>query len=296
VPTVAANGIELEYESRGEESAPAILMIMGLGGQLIRWPVKFCEALLAAGYRLVVFDNRDIGLSTKMSGRVSVVSAALRNAVGLPSQLPYTLEDMALDARGLLDALGIARAHVIGVSMGGMIGQLLTARFGERVGGFVSMMSTSGSLRLPGPSWDLRLSLLKRTASVDRAVRIERMFRVLRRIASPAYPPDEAVLRSLVARELDRADHPAGFLRQLAAIVGTPSRLQVLTQIRNPTLILHGESDPLVPVAAAYDLQRRIPGAELQTFPGMGHDLPVALLPTLTARIIAHLRRVEGVA
>lgn len=290
---IHANGIELEYESLGDESAPVILMIMGLGAQLVRWPPALLQGLAAAGYRVITFDNRDVGLSTKCTGRVSLLRAISRALLGLSTPGPYHLEDMARDARGLLDGLNIRRAHVIGVSMGGMIGQLLCARFGERVRSFVSVMSTSGSRSLPGPRLDLRLQFLRRRPGADRQARIERTFDSLRRIASPAYPPDENELRQKVVREHERCDCPGGFLRQLHAVISSPSRLALLGGIRVPTLIVHGEEDPLVPVAAAHDLHRRIPGSELQIYAGMGHDLPSALIPTLTARILAHLRGAE---
>jgi pimeloyl-ACP methyl ester carboxylesterase len=152
-------------------------------------------------------------------------------------------------------------------------------------------MSSSGSLRLPGPRWDLRLMLLRRPAKMDRAARIERMAEILGRIGSPVHPTDQDELRARAARELDRCDYPPGYLRQLAAITGSPSRLPLLPRIAAPTLVIHGDRDPLVPVAAAHDLARRIPGADLEIVPGMGHDLPAILLPGIIDRILGHLRR-----
>lgn len=290
MPRAHCSGIELFYETLGPESGPTVLMIMGLGAQLIRWPPRFCDALVAAGYRLILYDNRDVGLSSKLHGRASILRATVRTALGLAPTNPYTLGDMAGDALGLLDALGVRQAHVLGVSMGGMIGQLLTARHPERVRSFVSIMSSSGSLRLPGPPLDVQLQFLQRGKTRTPAERIERMFSVMRRIASPAYPPDLTELRARVTREVERCDFPAGFQRHLGAIVGSPSRLELLGTIRTPTLIVHGAEDPLVPVAAAYDLQRRIPGAQLEVIAGMGHDIPAALIPHITTRVLHHFQ------
>jgi proline iminopeptidase len=290
MPRARSNGIEIEYETLGDPAGVPVLLIMGLGAQLVRWPEAFCQALAQAGYHLIRFDNRDVGLSSKMSGRAPILRTALRAAVGLPTELPYTLYDMAEDARGLLDALHLPVAHVIGASMGGMIGQLLCARHPDRVRSFVSIMSSSGDRSLPGPSLDLRLRLLRRAPAKDRAARIEHIADLFRRIGSPGYPIPLADLRARSARELERCDYPPGFLRQVAAIAGSPSRLALLSRIRAPTLIIHGAADPLVPVAAAHDLGRRIPGAALEIVEGMGHDMPPAILPRLTARILDHLR------
>lgn len=291
MPQIAANGISLEYETLGDPAAPPVLLIMGLGAQLIRWPEAFCRGLTEAGYSVIRFDNRDVGLSSKLSGKVRLGQMALRATLGLPTAPPYTLDDMAGDALGLMDALQLPPAHVIGVSMGGMIGQLLAARHPQRVRSFVCVMSTSGSRKLPGPSLSLRLSLLKPFPRNDPGARIQRTMDILRRIGSATYPRDEAELRAQVTRELSRCDYPAGYLRQLAAIIGSPSRLPLLGQIKTPTLIVHGQDDPLVPVASAYDLQQRIAGAELEVLAGMGHELPKALLPRVIERIVAHLRK-----
>ena len=291
MPQIAANGISLEYETLGDPAAQPVLLIMGLGAQMIRWSEVFCRGLTEGGYRVIRFDNRDVGLSTKLSGQVRLGQMALRATLGLPTAPPYTLDDMAGDALGLIDALQLPPVHVIGVSMGGMIGQLLVARHPQRVRSFVCIMSTSGSRKLPGPGLGLRLSLIKPFPRNDPEARIRRTMDILRRIGSTTYPRDEAELREQVTRELSRCDYPPGYLRQLAAIVGSPSRLSLLGQIKTPTLIVHGQDDPLVPVASAYDLHQRIPGAELEVLAGMGHELPKALLPRVIGRILAHLRK-----
>jgi pimeloyl-ACP methyl ester carboxylesterase len=294
---IDANGIKLEVETTGDRGAPPVLLIMGLGAQLTRWPEPFHRGLADAGFFVIRYDNRDVGLSTRLEGASSppLGRSALRAAVGLPVRAPYDLGDLTRDALGLLDALGLASAHVVGVSMGGMIAQMLAAQHGRRVRALVSIMSSSGSRRLPQPDWRLRLALLRRpNARGDRAKAIAATFAIYKRISSPGYPPDDTALRDQVARDVDRSYYPPGLRRQLLAIVASGSRTSMLGRITAPTLILHGADDPLVPVAAAHDLQRRIPGAELEVFPGMGHDLPRALVPAFTTRIAAHLRRADA--
>lgn len=297
MPQIDANGIKLEYEVSGEPGAPPILLLMGLGAQLTRWPEPFHRALVDAGFYVIRYDHRDIGLSTRFdhAGPPPLASAALRATLGLAVQAPYELADMAADALGLLDALGLGSAHVVGVSMGGMIGQILAARHGGRARTLVSIMSTSGDRRLPQPDWRLRLALLRRpNARGDRARAIESIIAVLKRIASPGYPLDGQLLYEQVARDVDRSYHPSGVGRQLLAILASGSRTEILGQITAPTLILHGAEDPLIPVAAAHDLQRRIRGSRMEIFAGMGHDLPRALIPAITAQIVDHLRRAEA--
>ena len=297
MPKLQANGLELHYEVTGDPAAPPILLIMGLGTQLTRWPEAFYGALTDAGHYVIRFDNRDIGLSTHLDqlGIPPLGRAILRATFGMAVKAPYLLTDMAIDTVGLLDALGIASAHVVGVSMGGMIGQILAARHAGRVRTLTSIMSSSGERSLPMPSLRLRAALARRAdPQAGRDALIDQTTRVLKMIASPKYPPDDAVLRQQVARDIDRAYHPRGYIRQLLAILASGSRAPILGQITAPTLIMHGTADPLVPPAAAPDLHRRIPGSRLETFDGMGHDLPPALVPALTGHIIDHVRRAEA--
>lgn len=295
MPRARCNGIEIEYETQGDPAAPPLLLIMGLGAQLIRWPAPFCDALERGGHHVIRYDNRDVGLSTKMSGKAPLVSAVLRSLLGAePAPLPYTLADMAGDAAGLLDALGLRSAHVVGVSMGGMIGQVLCALHPDRVRSFTSIMSSSGDPRLPGPRWDVRLRMMRTAPQDDPEARVRRLAGMLQRISSPGYPRSAAELHAQASREVHRSDHPQGLLRQLGAVIGSPSRLQLLSRIKAPTLIIHGAADPLVPVAAAEDLRRRIPGSVLEIITGMGHDLPPALVPRLTGRILDHVARAEA--
>jgi pimeloyl-ACP methyl ester carboxylesterase len=297
MPKIDANGIRIEYEVSGDRGAPPILLIMGLGAQLTRWPEPFHRALSDAGFHVIRYDNRDIGLSQRFdhAGPPPLARAAVRALLGLPVQAPYRLEDLAADAIGLLDALGLPSAHIVGVSMGGMIGQILAARHGARARTLVSIMSTSGDRRLPQPDWRLRMALVRRSdprAGRDRT--IASILSVLRQIASPGFPPDDQLLRDQVTRDFDRSYHPAGVGRQLLAILASGSRADSLGRITVPTLILHGAADRLVPVAAAHDLHRRIAGSKLEIFAGMGHDLPRALIPVLAGHILDHVRRVEA--
>jgi pimeloyl-ACP methyl ester carboxylesterase len=294
---IDANGIKLEVETSGDRGAPPVLLIMGLGAQLTRWPEPFHRGLADAGFFVIRYDNRDVGLSTRLdrAGSPPLGRAALCAAIGLPVRAPYDLGDLTRDAAGLLDALGLASAHVVGVSMGGMIGQMLAAQHGARVRALVSIMSSSGSRRLPQADWRLRMALLRRpNARGDRARAIAAGFEIYKMISSPGYPPDDAMLRDQVARDVDRSYYPPGLRRQLLAIMASGSRTSMLGRITAPTLIMHGADDPLVPAAAAHDLHRRIAGSQLELFPGMGHDLPRALVPAFTARIVEHLRRAEA--
>lgn len=291
MPRVKTNGIEIEVESFGQARDPAILLIMGLGGQMVLWPDDFCERLAGAGYRVVRFDNRDIGLSTKLDGlgRPPLLRNGIAHTLRLPVRAPYRLDDMALDSVGVLDALDIERAHVVGVSMGGMIAQLLAARHGGRVASLTSIMSSSGHRALPGPRFDVQLRLIKRPARLDREGLIAHGMQTWRMIGSPGYPETEADLRDKVARQIDRNVHPQGFVRQISAIMASGSRAPLLSQVRAPTLIIHGKADPLVPVAAAYDLKKRLPHARLEVIEGMGHDMPRALLPRIEQMILEHV-------
>jgi pimeloyl-ACP methyl ester carboxylesterase len=293
---VHANGIEIEVESFGRDHAPAILLIMGLGGQLVMWSDDFCARLADAGYRVVRFDNRDIGLSTKLDhlGKPPLLRNGIAHTLRMPVRAPYRLDDMALDTIGVLDALGIECAHLVGVSMGGMIAQILAAQHGARVASLTSIMSSSGHRALPGPRFDVQMRLMKRPQRLDREGLIAHGMQTWRLIGSPAYPDSESELRDKVARQIDRNVHPQGFVRQISAIMASGSRAPMLGQVRAPTLIVHGDADPLVPVAAAYDLKKRVPHARLEVIGGMGHDLPRPLLPRIEHLILDHVGSVAA--
>jgi pimeloyl-ACP methyl ester carboxylesterase len=295
MPQLRANGINLEYETFGDRGAPPIVLIMGLGAQLVLWPDELCATLAAAGHYVVRFDNRDVGLSTKLEQprRVRLFRAALAARIGLPVRAPYTLDDMARDTVGLLDALELPRAHVVGASMGGMIGQIVAAKHPQRVDSLTLIMSSSGNPRLPRASLDLQLRLLRRPLAGDRETLVRYSMDLWRAISSPEYPPAEDVLRAKVERSYDRSSYRHGLARQTLAIIASGSRVPLLRRIEAPTLVIHGADDPLVPVAAGHDLAQHIPGARLNIIPGMGHDLPAPLLPTFSQMILQHAREAE---
>ena len=291
------NNITLEYESFGSPDAPVILLIMGLGAQMLRWNMEICDGLVDAGYRVIRFDNRDCGRSSWMDGApvpaLSEIVAALKE--GREATVPYTLDDMASDCLGLLDALDIAAAHIVGISMGGAIAQLLAARHAERVRSLTCIMASSGHHGLPGPTPDAAAALF---APLPRERTRENMiadgiwrYRVN---ASPGYPSDEAWLQELFAREFDRGFNPRGVARQLAAIIANGDRRPLLAGIRVPALVMHGAEDPLIPAACGEDIARHIPGARLHIVPGMGHDLPLALTDTLVAALASIAGSVES--
>ena len=285
----SCNGIEIEYETTGAPGAEPVVLIMGLASQLIGWTEPFCEALAGRGHFVVRFDNRDVGLSTKLDGAEhdSVLDAMRNAAAGVPVKAPYLLRDMAADTAGLLDALGLERAHVVGASMGGMIAQTLAIELPERVASLVSIMSTTGAPGLPGPRPEaLRVLLSAPPASREQA--IAQALAAWRTIGSPGFPFDEARIRERAARSWDRCHHPAGVARQLVAITASGSRREALRGVRAPTLVIHGEDDPLVPLACGRDTAQAIPGARALFLPGMGHDLPVELYDTLVDAIARH--------
>lgn len=292
MPQINANGLQFEYETFGNAKDPALLLIMGLGGQLVQWPDEFCEALAGGGYYVIRYDNRDVGLSTRMGhlGKAKLVSAGLLSTLRLPVKSAYKLDDMAVDAVGVLDALSIQSAHIVGISMGGMIGQIVAAKHPARVRSFVSIMSSSGHKNLPGPSLRIQLRMIKRPKAFDRESLINYSMETWRLIGSPAFPTPSEVLRARVERAFDRANYPQGLGRQTVAILASGSRMPLLPKINAPTLIIHGDKDPLVHVAAAYNLARYISGAKLEIISGMGHDLPPQLLPQLQQMILSHLK------
>ncbi len=284
----------IEFESLGDPAHPAIVLIMGLGMQLTGWPDDFCYGLVARGYRVVRFDNRDCGLSGRAPGkkRANLLLAMAAAALGLPVRTPYTLDDMAGDVVGLMDRLGIAQAHIVGVSMGGMIAQVLAARFPQRVLSLTSIMSSSGNRRLSRPSKPARKVLLSRpTDPKNPESVIDHLVEMFGVIGSPGYPATKEELRQRVGHSVRRAYEPAGTARQLLAIIASGDRRKLLRTISAPTLVIHGADDPLVPVAAGRDTAKNIPGASLLVIDGMGHDLPDALLPRLAAAIADHCSR-----
>ncbi|MBV8124486.1 MAG: alpha/beta fold hydrolase [Burkholderiaceae bacterium] len=278
---ITANGISLEVEDHGPVNGRPLLLIMGLGMQLVAWSPGFIDRLVARGFRVIRFDNRDIGLSQRFDalGVPNLALATMRQLMHLPQQSPYTVADMAADAAGVLDALGIARAHVCGASMGGMIAQHLAASHPERVQSLTLMMTTSGARHLPGPTLKVQAAMMARPRTRDAAALTAHFVHLYHLIGSPGHPMPEGWLERLVQESLQRAYRPKGMLRQLMAILADGDRSGLLAQIQAPTQIIHGDADPLVPVPAASDLAVKIKGAALDLVPGMGHDLPPALWP-----------------
>jgi proline iminopeptidase len=284
----------IEYESLGDDAHPAIVLIMGLGMQLVDWPDEFCAALVARGYRVIRFDNRDCGLSGRIPARKRprLLLAMTAAALGLPVRAPYTLDDMAADVVGMLDRLDIRAAHIVGASMGGMIAQVLAAKYPQRVLSLTSIMSTSGNRKLSKPSKAAGKTLLTRPADPrDPESVIEHLVHSFGVIGSPAYPSTREELRARIGRSVRRAYYPAGVARQLLAVIAAGDRRKLLHTITAPTLVIHGAADPLVPLAAGRDTAQHIPGAQLQVIDGMGHDFPAALLPRLAAAIADHCDR-----
>lgn len=291
MPRATANGIELEYDLQGPARGPVVVLIMGLGMQLVSWPQALVDLLVARGLRVLRFDNRDAGLSTQMDRHPPprLSQAFMRAVFNLPIAAPYKLEDMADDTVGLLAALGIGRAHIVGASMGGMIAQTLAARHRDRVLTLTSIMSTSGARGLPPPRLEAFLAMTKRPskhAPLEQLV--AHYVHLFQTIGSPAYPTPEAELRERMRAVLGRAYRPDGTARQLLAILASGSRSQELPTITAPTLVIHGKADPLIPPACGIDVAAKVPGARLELIDGMGHDLPAALLPRLAELIASH--------
>ena len=276
MPQAQANGITIEYESFGRDSDPAVLLIMGFSAQMVVWPDALCEGLAAKGFRVIRFDNRDVGLSAHLSHlgtpNVSALMAAM--ASGQPASAPYSLDDMAADAAGLLDALGIERAHIVGASMGGMIAQLVAVNHPEKTKSLVSIMSTTGRRGLRAATPEAMAAITTPPASDSREDRIAAGMKAWRTIGSPGYPAGDEELRALGTRVADRGPYdPSGIARQMAAIFSAQPRNEKLAKLSCPALVLHGEADPLIPFDSAEDTAASIPGAELVIMPGVGHDV-----------------------
>jgi proline iminopeptidase len=298
VPQITANGLSFEYESLGNPQDPAILLVMGLGVQMVLWPDEFCRMLVDKGFRVVRFDNRDIGLTTKLDhlGMPNIAKEAIKYWLRLPLRSPYSIEDMAGDTEALLDALGIPRAHVVGASMGGMIAQNLAVRAPSKVASLVSMMSTTGARSLPSPrSRAYKALLAPPPPPGETEAAIVRMMKLLRAIGSVTYPAKEDHLRAVCERHVRRSFNPAGASRQLLAIAASGDRTGVVRKIRAPTLVVHGDEDPLLLPACGEATLRAIRDgggqAEMTTIRGQGHDFPVEVLAEIADKVAAHCAR-----
>lgn len=297
MPQIRANGLDIEYESFGRPSDPALLLIMGFAAQMTMWPTALCEGLAAKGFRVIRFDNRDVGKTTHLSqfGAPNISEAMGKVMSGQKLDAPYQLADMAADAVGLLDALGIADAHIVGASMGGMITQLVALNHPEKTRSMVSIMSTTAKRGLSPAKPEAMAALMTPPASDSRADRIEAGQRVWRTLGSPGYPATDAELTASLEREVDRAPYdPAGIARQMVAIISATPRNEALNKVRVPALVIHGADDPLIPVDGGQDTAASIPGAELVIVPGMAHDFTNALVPVYLKHIGDFVSAVEA--
>lgn len=302
MPQANINGLNLEYETFGNPADPGMLLIMGLGSQLIQWPVTLCQQLADSGHFVIRYDHRDIGLSSRMDHLMvpDVRWAFLRHRLGLKPNIPYSLLDLAQDALGLLDFLHIKQAHLVGVSMGGMIAQLLAIHFPARVLSLTSVMSTTGNPKLPKATPAAQVALAapvkrRRTGGHDGEPGIEDLVDQSvagwKAISSPGFPPNEQTLRAQCEAVIRRGHHGPGIARHLLACLCTTDRRKQLQQLALPTLVIHGTADPLIPLACGEDTAANIRGAELLTIEGMGHDLPEAILTQLADKICTLARR-----
>jgi pimeloyl-ACP methyl ester carboxylesterase len=284
-----ANGIDLCYEIFGAADAEPLLLIMGLGAQMILWDDDFCRQLAARGFRVIRFDNRDIGKSGKLTGgkRLGPLELLKLRFLNIPVAAPYRLHDMALDVIGLLDALGIKSAHLVGASMGGMIAQEVAISFPQRVRSLTSIMSTTGNPKLPPPTREAA-AVLMAPPPKTREEYLERFAQTWKILRAGSFPQDEALDRSRAERTFERGLNPAGVARQLRAILASGSRKQRLASVKTPTLVIHGTVDPLVPPEGGKDTAASIPGAKLLMIEGMGHALPIPTWPEIIGAIDKH--------
>jgi pimeloyl-ACP methyl ester carboxylesterase len=288
---VPANGIELCYDTFGDRAAPPLLLVMGLAAQMIAWDEAFCEQLAARGFFVIRFDNRDIGLSTRFPehGTPDLMALLGQALMRKPVTAPYTLRDMAADAAGLLDALGITRAHIVGASMGGAIAQEMAIHLPDRLLTLTSIMSSTGDPSLPQATPEA-MAVLLAPPPKDRDSYFESYKRTWAVLRGPGFPLDEAKDMERAARAWDRGLNPPGVARQLAAILASGDRTAALASVRVPTLVIHGSADPLVRHQGGVATAKAIEGARLLTIDGMGHALPISMWPQLIDAIAAHAR------
>ena len=296
MPIIDANGIKICVQTDGANADPAVLLLHGLGCQLIQWPDTWVAGIVAAGFRVVRIDNRDVGLSEKLDslGPVDIMSFVMPSAAGRPRVPPYTLKDMSDDAASVLDALQLARAHVVGVSMGGMIAQQLAVRHPGRVLSLTSIMSSSGATGLPAPDpAAIGGVMMPPPMSAGRAAIVAHVERSWDLIGGPHFKSTVVGIGRMTAAAFDRCRHPPGTMRQMAAVIADSERAEALRGIRAGTLVIHGDVDPLVPLGCGEDTARRIPGARLKVMPNMGHDLPEPLIPEMLEAMAAHWRAAQ---
>ncbi|MEO0608620.1 MAG: alpha/beta hydrolase [Pseudomonadota bacterium] len=291
MPAITANDIKITYESFGDPAAPTVLMIMGLGGQLTMWTEQLIEDLVAGGYHVITFDNRDIGLSHHHTGEKSpnVLRQMVLRRIGIKIKTPYELRDMAQDTIGLMDALKLDQAHLVGVSMGGMIGQHVAAIAPDRVASLTAIMTTTGNPKLPRPSRAVLAAMLRRgPPPTTRDEIIDRSVKGFETIGTPGEDQNTNGMRDRIARSYDRSYNPSGVLRQMSAIVAAGDFRKYTRSIKAPTLVIHGNKDPLAPIEGGYDIAKLVRGARMEVIDGMGHDVPPRFLPQITKLLLNH--------
>ena len=286
MPQATANGIQIEYDTFGDKQSPALLLIMGGGSQMIHWEAEFCELLAGKGFYVIRFDNRDVGLSTKFeeAGIPDMMASTPDN----PAKPPYSIGDMADDAVGLLDALGIEKAHICGASVGGMIAQAVAYRCPERVWSLISIMSSTGNPDLPQIKPEILAEVYK-PVPAERDAYVEHYVEMWRKLWSPGFPFDEERLRNLTGASFDRSYYPQGLARQGSAAIANGYPKASIESIKVPTLVIHGDKDPFMPVEGGRETARLIPDAKLMIIEGMGHDMPKEVWPEITAAMTEHL-------
>lgn len=296
MPVTRANGVRLAWERIGDPAAPALVLVMGYGMQLTAWPAGFCRDLAAGGFQVIRFDNRDIGLSERLHGlgQPPIPTLLARRLLGLPVAAPYTLFDMAQDTVALLDALAIDRAHVVGVSMGGMIAQRVAIQAPERVASLTSISSATGALRFALPRPRVMALTLTAPGGDDLGQRLRHGVKFWRAVASPGDPPSDAELEADLRAWHERSADLSGRQRQLAAIIAERSRVPALRRLAVPTLVIHGRADPMLPFAGGVATARAVPGARLLAFDGLGHDLRPRYLTAMARAILQHARDADG--
>ncbi len=287
-----ANGLRLAYDEFGDPKNPAIVLVMGLGTQMTAWPEALCQGLAENGFRVIRFDNRDIGLSQQIETKkpISIIKLVLRSKLGLSIKTPYTLRDMAADAVGVLDFLEIDSAHWVGASMGGMISQIVAAQYPERTLSLTSIMSTSGNPSLPQASLRIAKQMVTRPNRRNEKAYLKHSLETWAIIGSPDYPPQRKELSERILASLRRSYSPNGYTHQMAAILESGDRRHLLRKIKTPTQVIHGKADVLVPVEGGIDTAENIKGATLELIEGMGHDLPAQLIPKFITLISDNCR------
>lgn len=296
MPVTNVNGVEIAYETHGDPSNPALMLVMGLGSQLVHWPDELVDGLVERGLFVVRHDNRDVGLSQKFTdfGVPDLGAIATALASGEKPDAPYFVSDMAADAMGVLDDLGIERAHIMGVSMGGMIVQNMAGEYPDRIKSVVPIMTSSGEPGLD-PATPEAMGALMAPAKSDKLEDVLENNNMIREaIGSPGFPSDPARNELYATRAYERCYHPEGTARQMAAVVASGGRADVLKNVTAPMLIIHGTDDPLVPISGGRDIAKHVPHAEMVEIEGYGHDLPLQLMPRFVEMIADFAHMVEG--